>query len=74
MLPNPCTFSINEVLIGVSTVDTLFHLRKEMYFQPAIEAPLGGVKGEEEEGSLTMPGGAPDLMATACRSVMNQRM
>jgi len=28
-LPNPCTLKVNEITIGVSSVDSLFHLSSE---------------------------------------------
>lgn len=61
-LPNPCSFFINEVLFSMSTVDVLFHLRKEEYFRRAEEA-------EPEPGAVA----SKDAMAELCRHVLNQR-
>ena len=61
-LPNPCSFFINEILFSMSTVDVLFHLRKEEYFRRAEEA-------EPEPDAV----GAKDAMAELCRHVLNQR-
>ncbi|KAF8890039.1 alpha DNA polymerase [Gymnopilus junonius] len=38
LLPNPARFTINDISFGVTSVDTLFHLRKEEYFKRGIEA------------------------------------
>jgi DNA polymerase alpha subunit B len=32
-LSNPCTFSVNEIVIGVTATDVLFHLSKEEVFK-----------------------------------------
>ncbi|KAL7415252.1 DNA polymerase alpha subunit B N-terminal-domain-containing protein [Mrakia frigida] len=63
LLPNPCVLNINEVVIAVSSVDTLFHLRKETFFKKAAEA-------EPEPG---VPTGNGDAMGNLCRSVLGQR-
>lgn len=60
-MPNPCTFSVNEILIAVSSVDVLFHLRKEELFTRAEEAEPSG----EPE--------AKDGMANLVRHVLGQR-
>ncbi|KAH6911541.1 alpha DNA polymerase [Coprinopsis sp. MPI-PUGE-AT-0042] len=31
--PNPCRFKINDISFGISSVDVLFHLRKEEFFK-----------------------------------------
>ncbi|KAG8214743.1 DNA polymerase alpha subunit B [Butyriboletus roseoflavus] len=33
LLPNPCRFSVNGISFAVTSVDTLFHLRKEEFFK-----------------------------------------
>jgi len=33
MLPNPCIFAVNEVHIGISTLDILFHLGSDEIFR-----------------------------------------
>ncbi|WVR05995.1 hypothetical protein IAU60_003023 [Kwoniella sp. DSM 27419] len=64
VLPNPCTFSINEIIVAVSTVDVLFHLRKEEIYQ----------KAEEAEPDLEMRGAeVKDAMANLVRHVLGQR-
>lgn len=61
-LPNPCTFSVNEILISLTSVDTLFHLRREELFHRAEEAE-------------PTPGQQPtsDAMANLVRHVLGQR-
>ncbi|WRT64268.1 uncharacterized protein IL334_001199 [Kwoniella shivajii] len=64
VLPNPCTFSINEVIISLSSVDVLFHLRKEEVYQRAEEAsPDPEIGGPEVK----------DAMAGLIRHVLGQR-
>nr|XP_031860917.1 uncharacterized protein CI109_003644 [Kwoniella shandongensis]KAA5527989.1 hypothetical protein CI109_003644 [Kwoniella shandongensis] len=64
LLPNPCTFSINEILISLSSVDVLFHLRREELFQKAEEVdPDPELKGTEVK----------DAMAGLVRHVLGQR-
>ncbi|KAK4685108.1 DNA polymerase alpha subunit B, partial [Tremellales sp. Uapishka_1] len=64
VLPNPCTFSINEILISLSSVDVLFHLRRAESFQRAEEAePDLDLKGSE----------VVDVIAGSVRHVLNQR-
>ncbi|WWC58474.1 uncharacterized protein I303_101017 [Kwoniella dejecticola CBS 10117] len=64
VLPNPCTFSINEVIIALSSVDTLFHLRREELYQRAEEAePESSPTGAENK----------DAMAGLIRHVLGQR-
>ncbi len=41
LLPNPTRFTINGISFGITSVDTLFHLRKEEYFKRGTEfSPL----------------------------------
>nr|XP_019049362.1 hypothetical protein I302_03148 [Kwoniella bestiolae CBS 10118]OCF28292.1 hypothetical protein I302_03148 [Kwoniella bestiolae CBS 10118] len=64
VLPNPCTFSINEVIVALSSVDILFHLRREELYQRAEEAePDPEMKGTEVK----------DAMANLLRHVLGQR-
>ncbi|WWC66502.1 uncharacterized protein I206_100404 [Kwoniella pini CBS 10737] len=64
VLPNPCTFSINEVIIALSSVDVLFHLRREEMYQRAEEAePEVASEGVETK----------DAMAGLIRHVLGQR-
>lgn len=65
-MPNPCTFSVNETLFCLSTVDVLFHLRREEVLQRAIEAdpqPSNGAPRAEIK----------DPMANLIRHVLGQR-
>ncbi|EIW72508.1 hypothetical protein TREMEDRAFT_66921 [Tremella mesenterica DSM 1558] len=63
-IPNPCTFSINEITISLSSVDVLFHLRREELVQRAEEAePDSELKGQEVK----------DPMAGLVRHVLGQR-
>lgn len=64
MLANPCTFAINEVVISLSAVDVLFHLRREELFTRAEEA-------DPEPGS--QPSDSKDTMAGLVRHVLGQR-
>ncbi|WWC86378.1 uncharacterized protein L201_001254 [Kwoniella dendrophila CBS 6074] len=64
VLPNPCTFSINEVIVALSNVDVLFHLRREELYQRA----------EEAEPDVNMHGAeVKDAMAGLVRHVLGQR-
>ncbi|GHJ84547.1 hypothetical protein NliqN6_0949 [Naganishia liquefaciens] len=63
MLPNPANFYVNETLFSVSSMDVLFHLRKEEYFRRAEEADF-------EPGMEVAP---KDAMAELCRHVLGQR-
>ncbi|KAJ9098934.1 hypothetical protein QFC19_006158, partial [Naganishia cerealis] len=67
MLPNPSHFYVNETLFSVSSIDVLFHLRKEEYFRRAEEA-------DAEPSAATKSVVAPkDAMAELCRHVLGQR-
>ncbi|KIK88801.1 hypothetical protein PAXRUDRAFT_688122 [Paxillus rubicundulus Ve08.2h10] len=62
-LPNPCRFSINGVSFGVTSVDTLFHLRKEEFFRRALEIdPL-----------IPVSEPATDAMSSLARNIIHQR-
>lgn len=63
LLPNPCVLNINEVSIAVSSVDTLFQVRKDLYFKKAAEA-------EPEAGVVA---GQGDMIANVCRSILTQQ-
>ncbi|KAJ3512303.1 hypothetical protein NLJ89_g3597 [Agrocybe chaxingu] len=64
LLPNPARFTINDISFGVTSVDTLFHLRKEEYFKRGVEVE-------------SLPGHPDDLptdsMANLCRHLLLQR-
>ncbi|EKC98004.1 alpha DNA polymerase [Trichosporon asahii var. asahii CBS 8904] len=66
VLPNPCTFSLNEVVISTSSVDTLFHLRREELFQRAEEA-------EPDPSTPVNRNPQGDAMANLVRHVLGQR-
>ncbi|KAI0345724.1 DNA polymerase alpha, subunit B [Trametopsis cervina] len=65
LLPNPCHFVLNGVVFAVSSVDVLFHLRKEEYFIPMSE--WHSVTPDTHEVS------ADDVMAGLCCHVLEQR-
>ena len=67
MLPNPTTFSINEVVFGITSVDTLFSLRNQEYFCPAGEAVA------DEQASAEDVAASKDVMARTCRHLLRQR-
>ncbi|KAI0300194.1 hypothetical protein BC826DRAFT_665203 [Russula brevipes] len=64
LLPNPCRFSLNEVTFAVTSMDVLFHLRKEQLVMRA-----------EEVESLEVDGQPPitDTMASLARHILQQR-
>ncbi|KAM0788694.1 hypothetical protein ACM66B_002791 [Microbotryomycetes sp. NB124-2] len=64
MLPNPTTFSINEVVFGITSVDSLFALRSQEFFCPCAEA----VQTEQEPDANTR-----DVMSRTCRHLLRQR-
>ncbi|ORY32273.1 DNA polymerase alpha subunit B N-terminal-domain-containing protein [Naematelia encephala] len=63
-LPNPCTFSINETVISITSTDTLFHLRREEVLQRAEEA---------EPDPEAKSGETKDAMAGLVRHLLGQR-
>ncbi|KAI0766425.1 DNA polymerase alpha, subunit B [Trametes elegans] len=65
LLPNPARFTVNGVHVAVSSVDVLFHLRKEECWKRASDVdPLPSTPGSAD---------APDAMANLCRHVLQQR-
>jgi len=64
LLPNPCRFSLNDLSFAVTSVDVLFHLRKEQLVMRAEE-----VESLEVDGQLP----ATDTMASLSRLVLQQR-
>ncbi|KAI0057842.1 DNA polymerase alpha subunit B [Artomyces pyxidatus] len=64
LLPNPSRFSLNGVAFAVTSVDVLFHLRKEEL-----------VKKVEEIDSYDLGGHDPaiDTMSNLCRHMLQQR-
>ncbi|KAF8967116.1 DNA polymerase alpha/epsilon subunit B-domain-containing protein [Flammula alnicola] len=64
LLPNPARFTINDIAFAATSVDSLFHLRKEEYFKRGIEVePL---PAEVDD----LPN---DTMANLCRHLLLQR-
>jgi len=65
LLPNPAQFSLNNVKFAVSSIDVLFHLRKEEFLKRGAEVdsipPLSG----DDTGT--------DAMANTCRHLLQQR-
>ncbi|KAH7885091.1 DNA polymerase alpha, subunit B [Phlebopus sp. FC_14] len=63
LLPNPCRFTVNGVTFGVTSVDVLFHLRKEEYFR----------RTEEVEPLTAAYEVAVDPMSNLARNILQQR-
>ncbi|OJT11537.1 DNA polymerase alpha subunit B [Trametes pubescens] len=66
LLPNPARFTLNGVHVAASSVDVLFHLRKEEFFKRAAEV-------EPQSQSPTASPEGPDAMANLCRHILQQR-
>ncbi|KAK4056532.1 DNA-directed DNA polymerase alpha subunit pol12 [Microbotryomycetes sp. JL221] len=66
MLPNPTTFSINEVVFGITSVDTLFSLRNQEYFCPC------QVEQDQQDDSVDVTA-SKDVMSRTCRHLLRQR-
>ena len=65
MLPNPCRFSINDVIFASTSVDVLFHLRNQEYLQRGQEIePIPPVSSESS---------ATDVLTNTCRHLLYQR-
>ncbi|EAU86107.1 alpha DNA polymerase [Coprinopsis cinerea okayama7 len=62
--PNPCRFKINDISFGATSVDVLFHLRKEEYLK--VGSQLQPIPARE--GDL-----ASDPMSNLCRHLLDQR-
>lgn len=62
MLPNPCRFSVNDVWFAATSVDVLFHLRKEEFFKSASE--ISPVDNDEQPW---------DAMSSMCQHLFQQR-
>ncbi|KAK0187998.1 DNA polymerase alpha subunit B [Armillaria mellea] len=65
LLPNPAQFSINNVKFAVTSVDVLFHLRKEELLKRGEEIDSIVPSSPEDTGT--------DSMANTCRHVLQQR-
>lgn len=65
LVPNPARFKINDVTFGASSVDVLFHLRREEFTRTG---------REEDPMSLTHGNDVgTDAMANLCRHLIQQR-
>ncbi|KAI6123468.1 DNA polymerase alpha subunit B [Pisolithus croceorrhizus] len=62
-LPNPCRFSLNGVSFGVTSVDVLFHLRKEEYFK----------RLQDVDPSVSDHAQTSDAMVSLARNLLQQR-
>jgi DNA polymerase alpha subunit B len=65
LLPNPCRFSVNGISFAVTSVDTLFHLRKEEYFRRTPLAEVDPLTPASEP--------ATDNMSNVARNLLQQR-
>ncbi|KAK0244203.1 DNA polymerase alpha subunit B [Armillaria nabsnona] len=65
LLPNPAQFSINNIKFAVTSVDVLFHLRKEELLKRGEEIDSIVPSSPEDTGT--------DSMANTCRHVLQQR-
>lgn len=71
LLPNPASFSANEVTFGVCSVDTVLHLRNQEFFRRA-----GEVASAETVADVVTEAdaaAAKDVMARTCRHMLRQR-
>ena len=62
LLPNPSRFSVNGVSFAVTSLDVLFHLRKEEFFQ----------SGEEIE-PINISSDGSNHLANLCQHLLQQR-
>ncbi|EGO23628.1 hypothetical protein SERLADRAFT_356508, partial [Serpula lacrymans var. lacrymans S7.9] len=62
-LSNPCRFSLNGISFAVSSVDVLFHLRKNELFK----------RGAEVDPQSSSVLSANDPMSNLCRHILQQR-
>ncbi|KAI6121012.1 DNA polymerase alpha subunit B [Pisolithus croceorrhizus] len=58
-LPNPCRFSLNGVSFGVTSVDVLFHLRKEEYFKRLQDVDPSVSDHAQTSDAMVSPGTEP---------------
>ncbi|KAG7443006.1 DNA polymerase alpha, subunit B [Guyanagaster necrorhizus] len=65
LLSNPAQFSINNIKVAVTSVDVLFHLRKEELLKRGEEIDSIVPSSPEDTGT--------DSMANTCRHVLQQR-
>jgi DNA polymerase alpha subunit B len=65
LLPNPARFTINGISFGVTSVDVLFHLKREEFVKRGEEADSISPTSAEDTGS--------DVMGNLCRHLLQQR-
>ncbi|SCZ98672.1 BZ3500_MvSof-1268-A1-R1_Chr7-1g09237 [Microbotryum saponariae] len=70
LLPNPTTFSINEVVFAITSVDVLFALRHQEFFKKCGEVKE---EGEGMDMDVEEDPAAKDVMARTCRHLLRQR-
>ncbi|GAA96342.1 uncharacterized protein L969DRAFT_95439 [Mixia osmundae IAM 14324] len=68
LLPNPTVFSVNEVTFGITSVDSLFHLRSSEHVQAATP-----VRDEAQAMDAEPVANAKDALSRACRHILRQR-
>ncbi|KAG6868628.1 hypothetical protein C0993_000218 [Termitomyces sp. T159_Od127] len=65
LLPNPARFSINDITFGVTSVDVVYHLKKEELSIKGTEVdPIPPVSPDDTR---------TDVMANTCRHLLHQR-
>ncbi|KAG6903250.1 hypothetical protein C0995_000145 [Termitomyces sp. Mi166 len=65
LLPNPARFSINDITFGVTSVDVVYHLKKEELSIKGTEADPIPTASPDDTGT--------DVMANTCRQLLQQR-
>ncbi|KAJ3754976.1 DNA polymerase alpha/epsilon subunit B-domain-containing protein [Lentinula raphanica] len=65
LVPNPCTFSLNGITFGATSVDVLFHLQKEKVLKRGQEVDSVIPLAPEDTGA--------DPLANDCRQLLQQR-
>ncbi|KAF5382643.1 hypothetical protein D9615_002794 [Tricholomella constricta] len=65
LLPNPARFSINDITFAVSSVDVVYHLRKEELLKRGKEVDTIAPSSVDDTGT--------DPMANTCRQLLQQR-
>ena len=64
-LPNPTTFSVNEVVFAMTSVDVLFSLRNQEFFRKCGEV--------HDDADVVEDPSNKDVMARTCRHLLRQR-
>ena len=67
LLPNPATFSVNEVAFAVTSVDVLFHLQSQQFFKPTVD-PV-----DLTSSDVDVDPNAKDALSRGCRHILRQR-